>query len=78
MAVSLAAAFLVAAAAATQAAPPEQPARQAGAQVDSARISVTILRPAVVAGGVLVSGTSPDAPHSQSQSGAGYVIYLFE
>ena len=75
---SLAAAFLLAVAAA-QAAPVAEPqAPDRGAQVDSARISVTILRPAVIANGVLVSGAKAGAPHSQRQAGDGRVTYLFE
>jgi hypothetical protein len=75
---SLAASFLLAAAAAAQAGPPHQPSGQAGAQVESARVSATILRSAEVVSGVLISGGRPDAPYSQSQSGRGYVTYLFE
>jgi hypothetical protein len=75
---SLAAAVLLAAATA-HAAPVDTPVEpDRGAQVDTARISVSILRPAVLAGGELVSNRKADSPRSQRQSGAGYVTYLFE
>jgi hypothetical protein len=74
---SLAAAVLLAAATASAgpAVKPREPDR--GAQVDTARVSATILRPAVLARGALVSGGG-DSPHSQRQAGAGQVTYLFE
>ena len=75
---SFAAAFLLAAAAAHSAPAIEPPPPDHGAQFDSARISVTILRPALVNGGELVSNGSGANPHSQRQAGAGYVTYLFE
>ena len=74
---SLVAALLLASA--TQAAPAVQrdgPDR--GAQVETAQISVTILRPAMVTRGVLVSGGNPDSPHSQRQSAGGHISYVFE
>ena len=74
---SLAATLILAATAAhaVPAAKTDEPDR--GAQVDTARVSATILRPAVLARGALVSGGG-DSPHSQRQAGAGQVTYLFE
>ena len=74
---SLAAAILLAAVAAQGGPAIEARAPGHGAQFDSARISVRILRPAVLARGALVSGGG-DSPHSQRQAGAGQVTYLFE
>jgi hypothetical protein len=75
---SLAAALLLAAAAA-QAAPadvPREPER--GVRLETARVSVTILRPAVVKGGVLVTGKDAGAPHSQRHREGGRISYVFE
>lgn len=72
------AALLLAAAVSAQPAPSQAQGADHGAQFDSARVSATILRPAVVKAGVLVSGGTSDALHSQRQSGAGYVTYVFE
>ena len=75
---SFAAAFLLAAAAA-QAAPadaPSEPAR--GAQVETARVSATILRPAVLRDGSLIDSRDGFTPHSQRQSRDGRVTYEFE
>ena len=75
---SLAAAFLLAAAAA-QAAPADAPrAPDRGAQVATARIGATILRPAVLRHGVLVTSEGADAPHSQRHSEDGRISYAFE
>ncbi len=75
---SLAAAFLLAAAAA-QAAPagaPREPDR--GAQVETARVQATILRPAVLENGSLLARRDGGAPHSQRRSRDGRVTYEFE
>lgn len=75
---SLAAAFLLAAAAA-QAAPADasrEPDR--GAQIETAQVSVVILRPAVLKNGALLSGKSADTPRSQRHSEGGRVSYAFE
>ncbi len=76
---SLATALLLAAAVSSQAATADQPrVPDRGAQVDSARISVTILRPAQIRGGVLVSNGTVAAPRAQRQTQGGYVTYAFE
>jgi hypothetical protein len=75
---SLAAAILLAAVAAQGGPAIEAQAPGHGAQFDSARISVRILRPAVIKDGQLVSSGNADSPRSQRQSGDGYVNYLFE
>jgi hypothetical protein len=75
---SFAAAFLLAAAAA-QAAPADassEPHR--GAQVQTAHVSVTILRPALLKGGSLIEGRDGATPHSQRLSRDGRVTYEFE
>ena len=72
---SFAAALLVAAAVAAQPAPPE--AGQ-GAQVESARIAVEILRPAVLRDGVLVSAEGDEAPRTQTLRRDGRISYEFE
>jgi hypothetical protein len=75
---SLATALLLAAAAA-QAAPadaPSEPGR--GAQVETARVQATILRPAVLRNGSLVARQDGATPHSQRQSRGGRVTYEFE
>jgi hypothetical protein len=75
---SLAAAFLLAAAAA-QAAPADiDSAPDRGVQVQTAQVSVTILRPAVLKGGLLVGSREGATPHSQRQSREGRVTYEFE
>lgn len=74
---SLAAAVLLAAIApqvATDA--PREEGR--GAEVETAKVSVTILRPAVLKGGTLASDSNPDAPRAQRQAEAGRVTYAFE
>ena len=75
---SLAAAFLLVAAAAqaTPAGAPDEPDR--GAQVETAQVSVTILRPAVLKSGSLVMAKGSTTPHSQRQSRDGRVTYEFE
>jgi len=76
---SLAATLLLAAAAAAQT--PQDGARNEpdrGAQVETARVSVTILRPAVVKGGSLILDPGNVTPHSQRQSREGRVTYEFE
>lgn len=66
-------------ASATQAAPAiQRDGPNRGAKVETVQISVTILRPAMVTRGVLLSGGNPDSPHSQRQSSGGYVSYVFE
>jgi hypothetical protein len=74
---SLVATFLLAAAVAST---PAEPSREAdrGAQIESARISVVILRPAVLKGGVLASNEDPSSPRSQRRSASGSVTYIFE
>ena len=76
---SLAATFVLATAAAAQtpqAGAQNEPDR--GAQVDTARVSVTILRPAVLKAGSLVLLQDSATPHSQRQSRDGRVTYEFE
>ncbi|MXO59992.1 hypothetical protein GRI89_10625 [Altererythrobacter salegens] len=76
---SFAAAFLLAAAAATQAAPAaSEEGRGQGAQVASADVSVTILRGVAVRGGELSSANSTEAPRSQVHKSAALVTYEFE
>jgi hypothetical protein len=76
---SLAAAFMFAAAVAAQATATDAPkGADRGAEVDTARVSVTILRPAVLKDGALVSSKAPDAPHSQRHDEGGRVTYAFE
>jgi hypothetical protein len=75
---SLAAAFLLAAAVAGHAAPAEVSEPDHGAQVESARVSATILRAAVVAHGSLVSARDGVTPRSQRQSRGGRINYEFE
>jgi hypothetical protein len=75
---NFAAAFLLAAAAA-QAAPADAPeGTSRGAQVESARVSVTIKRAAVLRHGALLAGPDDTAPRSQRQSHDGRVTYEFE
>lgn len=75
---SFAAAFLLAAAIA-QAAPADAPSEpDRGAQVATARIGATILRPAVLKGGSLIVSRDGVTPHSQLQSRDGRVTYEFE
>lgn len=75
---SLAAALLLAAA--TAHAPPADKTHEPdrGAQVETARIAVTILRPAVLKNGKLLSERPADARHSQRQSRGNRVTYEFE
>ena len=75
---SLSAAFLLGAAAAQSAPVDAAEAVDRGAQVESAQVSVVILRPAVLKAGVLLSNRNGDAPHSQRQSRDGRVTYEFE
>jgi hypothetical protein len=78
-AMSLSVLLLAAAAAATARVPADaQPAPGRGAQVETARVSATILRPAVVVNGVLRSAGKAGSPHSQRQAGADRVNFLFE
>jgi hypothetical protein len=75
---TFAAAFLLVAAAA-QAAPvdtPDEPDR--GAQIETAQVTVTILRPAVLKSGSLLMAQGSTTPHSQRQSRDGRVTYEFE
>ena len=75
---SFAAAFFLAAAAA-QAAPVDAPKdADRGPQVETARISATILRPAMLKDGSLVESRDGLTPHSQRQSREGRVTYEFE
>jgi hypothetical protein len=75
---SLAAALLLAAAVA-QPAPAEAPSEpDRGAQVATARIGATILRPAMLKAGSLVVSRDGATPHSQRQSRDGRVTYEFE
>jgi hypothetical protein len=75
---SFAASFLLAAAAA-QAAPVDASGQMdRGAQVETARVSVTILRPAVLKGGSLIERRDGATPRSQRQSREGRVTYEFE
>jgi hypothetical protein len=73
---SLAAALLLAAVAAQ--AGSANPAPDRGAQVDSAQVSVTILRPAVLKNGRLLSDANAGMPHNQRQARDGRVTYEFE
>jgi hypothetical protein len=75
---SLAAAFLLAAASA-QAAPADEPRRAGqGAQVATAEVSVRIVRAASLKGGALVSARNPDSPRSQRHDESGRITYAFE
>jgi hypothetical protein len=75
---SLAAAFFLATVA-VQAAPADAAhAPDRGAELETAQISATIVRPAVVQEGVLVSSRSPDAPRSRRVIRDGYITYEFE
>jgi hypothetical protein len=75
---SLAAAFLLAAAAASPKPAPAEEPRQVdrGAEIATGQVSVTIVRPAVVKDGRLASGK--DTPHSQRRAEGGTVSYAFE
>jgi hypothetical protein len=75
---SLAAAFLLAAAAASAKPAPLEEPRQAdrGAEIATAQVSVRIVRPAVVRDGKLASGA--DTPHSQRRAEGRSVTYAFE
>src|SRR6478736_1788714 len=77
-AMSLAAAFLLAAAVAQTASAdtPSEPDR--GAQVATARIGATILRSAMLQAGSLVIGRDGAILHSQRQSRDGRITYEFE
>jgi hypothetical protein len=76
---SLAAAFLLAAVSApAQPAPADEPQGGHGAEVASAQVSVTIMRPAVLKGGALTSAGRADAPHSQRRVEGGRITYAFE
>jgi hypothetical protein len=76
--VSLTAAFLLAATTAQAAPGGMAGAPDRGAQVETARVSVTILRPAVVKGGTLIESHAGATPHSQRLSRDGRVTYEFE
>lgn len=75
---SLTAAFLLAAASQPGAAGGAESVPDRGVQVESARVSVTILRPAVLNSGSLVEARHGARPHSQRQSRDGRVTYEFE
>jgi hypothetical protein len=76
---SLAAAFLLAAVSApAQPAPADESQGGHGAEVASAQVSVTIMRPAVLKGGALTSAGRADAPHSQRRVEGGRITYAFE
>jgi hypothetical protein len=75
---SFAAAFLLATAAA-QAAPFDVPsAPDRGPQMETARVSATILRAAVLKNGSLIESRDGLTPRSQRQSRDGRVTYEFE
>jgi hypothetical protein len=75
---SLAAAFLLAAATAQAAPVDAPPTRERGVRVQTADVAVTILRPAVLRKGFLVSDRELDAPRSQRRNEGGRVTYAFE
>jgi hypothetical protein len=75
---SAALALLLAAAAAQPVAADNRAEPDRGAQIDSAHISATILRPAVIRNGVLVSSGTADQAHGQVVRSDGRVTYLFE
>ena len=75
---SFAAAFLLVAVAAHPAAADGAVAPDRGVQVQTAWVSVTILRPAVLKDGSLIEARDGTAPHSQRQSREGRVTYEFE
>jgi hypothetical protein len=75
---SLAAVFMLAAAAAPGASASERPEPNHGVELESARVSVVIVRPAIVDGGQLVSSKDPRTPHSQRRSRDGRITYEFE
>jgi len=75
---SLVAAVILAAAVAQPVPADAVPEGGRGAQVESARIAVTILKPAVLKGGVLASAQDANAPRSQRRSDDGMVTYAFE
>jgi hypothetical protein len=74
---SIAAAFLLAAAAAP--APPADAQREPdrGAQVETAQMRVTILRAAVLKDGAMMRG-APDLPRARRHVETGRVAYTFE
>ena len=75
----MSAAFALLLAAAAQTAPADRQAQpEHGAQFDTAQISATIVHPAIVQGGVLVSNGAAGQPHSQTVRSTGRVTYLFE
>jgi hypothetical protein len=74
---SIAAAFLLAATA-VQTAPSEAPlAAGHGAQVETAQVTVRILRAAVLKGGDMLPG-APDLPKARRHLEPGRVAYTFE
>ncbi len=75
---SLVAAFILAAAVAQPVPADVTPEAGRGAQLESARISVTILKPAVLKGGVLASAQDANAPRTQRREDGGTVTYAFE
>jgi hypothetical protein len=75
---SLAAALLLAAVAAPAASTDAHQAPNRGAQVDSAQISVRILRPVVMKNGRLPTDPNARTPHSQRQAHDGRITYEFE
>jgi hypothetical protein len=75
---NFAAALFLAAAAAQTAPAGEARAPDRGAQVETVRVSVTILRPAVLKAGALLERRDGTTPHSQRQSRDGRVTYEFE
>ena len=75
---SFAAAFLLAASA-TQAAPADgHDSRRQGPVFETAKVSVEILRPAVLKDGKLVAAGGADTPRSQRLSRDGRLTYEFE
>ena len=73
----IAAAFVLAAATAGATPGDAQPADH-GAEVEKARVSVTILRPAVLRDGAMASNANPDAPRAQRHDEGRRVTYTFE
>lgn len=79
MLMGIAAAFFLAAAAASQAAPVAvKEGNGSGPVLETARVAVEILRPAVLRAGELADVRGADAPRSQRQSRGGRITYEFE
>ena len=74
---SMAAAFLLSAAAAQAGPGTVQHEPDRGAQIETAQVTVRILRAAVLKGGELTS-VSPDPPRARRHVEAGRVAYTFE